>query len=263
LEELAPDAGELKTGSKLQVAYFDQIREQLDQDRSVHDYIAEGRDFITINGKDVHVVSYLQNFLFNPDQARSPIRTLSGGEQNRLLLAKLFALPTNLLVLDEPTNDLDIETLELLEELLVEYSGTVLLVSHDRIFMDNVVSSVLVFEGEGKVKEYVGGYSDWVKGSNTKQSSSDSNNKASTQTGSHQDRKKQKAADQKRLRDLDKLTSSIEKTELALAQINQQMGEPGFFEQSTERQTATYDKASELEARIMTLMEEWEALEAS
>ena len=267
LEELSPDAGNLKTGSKLLVAYFDQIREQLDQQRSVHDYIAEGRDFITVNGKDIHVVSYLQNFLFNPDQARAPIRTLSGGEQNRLLLAKLFALPTNFLVLDEPTNDLDIETLELLEELLVEYTGTVLLVSHDRTFMDNVVSSLLVFEGNGKVQEYVGGYSDWVKGTNTQQTSNSSNNKTGNQTGhqtgSHQDRKKQKAADQKRLRDLDKLTTKIEKAEQEFAQVNQQMGETGFFEQSAERQTAIYDKAAELEKDIMNLMEAWEALEAN
>ena len=268
LEEITPDVGELKTGSNLQVAYFDQIREQLDQERSVHDYIAEGRDFIEIKGKDLHVVSYLQNFMFNPDQSRAPIRTLSGGEQNRLLLAKLFSLPANLLVLDEPTNDLDIETLELLEELLVEYTGTVLLVSHDRTFMDNVVSSLLVFEGNGKVQEYVGGYSDWVKGSSTSKSDSSSNSssnshKTSTRTGSHQDRKKQKAADQKRLRDLDKLTTKIEKTEQELATINQQIGEADFFEQSPERQTATYDKVAELENRITTLMEAWETLEAS
>jgi ATP-binding cassette subfamily F protein uup len=263
LEELSPDMGNLKTGSKLLVAYFDQIREQLDQRRSVHDYIAEGRDFIPVNGKDIHVVSYLQNFLFNPDQARAPIRTLSGGEQNRLLLAKLFALPTNFLVLDEPTNDLDIETLELLEELLIEYTGTVLLVSHDRTFMDNVVSSLLVFEGKGKVQEYVGGYSDWVKGAKTQQTSSSSKNKTGNQTGSHQDRKKQKAADQKRLRDLDKLTTRIEKAEQELAQVNQQMGEAGFFEQSAERQTAIYDKVAELEKGIMNLMEAWETLEAN
>jgi len=260
LEELSPDTGDLKTGSKLQVAYFDQIRAQLDQQRSVHDYISEGRDFISVNGKDIHVVSYLQNFMFNPDQSRAPIRTLSGGEQNRLLLAKLFSLPANFLVLDEPTNDLDIESLELLEELLVEYNGTVLLVSHDRTFMDNVVSSILVFEGEGKVQEHVGGYSDWAKVSNTKQISSTRKNPA--QTGDHQNRKKQKAAGQKRFRDLDKLTANIEKAEQELVQVNQQMGAVSFFDQSREQQAATYDKAAELETRIMTLMAEWETLEA-
>ena len=141
----------------MQVAYFDQAREKLDQQQRVHDYIAEGRDFVEIGGKDLHVISYLQNFLFNPDQARAPIRTLSGGEQNRLLLAKLFSISANFLVLEEPTNDLDVETLELLESLLVDYNGTVLLVSHDRAFLENVVSSVLVFEGDGRIREYVVG----------------------------------------------------------------------------------------------------------
>ncbi len=263
LEQLAPDSGTLKTGSKLQVAYFDQIREQLDQERSVHDYIAEGRDFIAVSGKDIHVITYLQNFLFKPDQARAPIRTLSGGEQNRLLLAKLFAQPTNFLVLDEPTNDLDIETLELLEELLVEYAGTVLLVSHDRTFMDNVISSLLVFEGNGKVQEYVGGYSDWKKGDHTQTKSSIADTRVAKQLGSHVERKKQKAADQKRLRDLDKLTTKIEKIERELELTNQEMGETGFFQQSAEQQTAIYDKAAKLETDIINLMEQWEALETN
>ena len=260
LEELPADTGSLKTGTKLQVAYFDQIREQLDQQRGVHDFIAEGRDYIAVNGKDIHVVTYLNNFMFNPDQARAPIRTLSGGEQNRLLLAKLFAVPANFLILDEPTNDLDIESLELLEELLVGYDGTVLLVSHDRTFMDNVVSSLLVFEGNGKVQEYVGGYSDWARSATSKQVSDSNTQKSSTST--HQERKKQKATEQKRLRDLDKLTTRIEKTEQELAEVNQQMGEPSFFEQSREQQTATYDRAAALEKQIVTLMEEWEILEA-
>ena len=263
LEELTPDSGKLKTGSKLRVAYFDQIREQLDQERSVHDYIAEGRDFITVNAKDIHVVSYLQNFLFNPDQARAPIRTLSGGEQNRLLLAKLFAQPTNLLVLDEPTNDLDVETLELLEELLVEYAGTVLLVSHDRAFMDNVVSSILVFEGKGEVQEYVGGYSDWKQRNDSQKTSSNGKREAAKQTDNHEDRKKQKASNQKRLKDLDKLTTKIEQAETELAEINQKMGEADFFKQSTEQQTTIYSKASTLEADIVRLMEAWELLEAN
>ena len=260
LEELPADTGSLKTGTKLQVAYFDQIREQLDQQRSVHDFIAEGRDYIAVNGKDIHVVTYLNNFMFNPDQVRAPIRTLSGGEQNRLLLAKLFAVPANFLILDEPTNDLDIESLELLEELLVGYDGTVLLVSHDRTFMDNVVSSLLVFEGNGKVQEYVGGYSDWARSETSKQVSDSNTQKSSTST--HQERKKQKATEQKQLRDLDKLTTRIEKTEQELAEVNQQMGEPSFFEQSREQQAATYDRAAALENQIVTLMEEWEILEA-
>ena len=261
LEEFPPDIGNLKTGTKLQVAYFDQIREQLDQKRSVHDYISEGRDYIAVNGKDVHVVTYLNNFMFNPDQARATIRTLSGGEQNRLLLAKLFTLPANFLVLDEPTNDLDIESLELLEELLIGYNGTVVLVSHDRTFMDNVVSSLLVFEGNGKIQEYVGGYSDWSKSSASKQVSANSTQNTDTLTSRYHKRKKQKATEQKRLRDLDKITKRIEETEQKLVVVNKQMGEPSFFEQSREQQAATYRKADALEKQIVTLMEKWEVLE--
>jgi ATP-binding cassette subfamily F protein uup len=165
LEELEPDSGEIKTGTKLEVAYFDQARRQLEPDKKVADYISDGREYISINGKEIHVVSYLGNFMFNADQARGPIHRLSGGEQNRLLMARIFSQPANLLILDEPTNDLDVESLELLEEMLLAYNGTVMLVSHDRTFMDNVISSLLVFDasGSGRVTEYVGGYSDWHK----------------------------------------------------------------------------------------------------
>ncbi len=261
LEEIPPDSGTLKTGTKLQVAYFDQVREQLDPERSVHDYIAEGRDFISVNGKDLHVVSYLQNFLFNPDQARAPIYTLSGGEQNRLLLARLFTLPANLLVLDEPTNDLDVETLELLESLLVEYDGTVLLVSHDRTFMDNVVSSLLVFEGDGLVQEYVGGYADWLAAAEVAVEN-EKVQKSVEKSGSHEDRKKQKAAEQKRQRDLDKITSRIEALEQQLEAVNLEMAGSDFFELSTDDQTRAYDKCSAMEAELMALMSEWELLES-
>lgn len=268
LEELTPDAGSLKTGTKLQVAYFDQAREQLDPDRSVHDYIAEGRDFIEVNGKDLHVVSYLQNFLFNPDQARSLIRKLSGGEQNRLLLAKLFTLPTNLLVLDEPTNDLDVETLELLETLLIDYDGTVLLLSHDRAFMDNVVSSLLVFEGDGVVQEYVGGYNDWAASqrerdaSASKQATGGQPSKGGESHESHEARKKRKAAERKRLRDIEKVTAQIEETEKKLAELNEEMADPDFFDTTSEHQSGVYEKANELEEHLLTLMAEWEGLES-
>ncbi|HLA74585.1 MAG TPA: ATP-binding cassette domain-containing protein, partial [Gammaproteobacteria bacterium] len=163
LGDLQPASGKVEHGTKLQVAYFDQLRAHLDPERSVIDNIGNGSDTVTINGKTKHIISYLQDFLFAPERARSPVKSLSGGECNRLLLARLFTQPANLLVMDEPTNDLDIETLELLEELLDNYQGTLLLVSHDRAFLDNVVTSVLVFEGEGRVNEYVGGYEDWLR----------------------------------------------------------------------------------------------------
>jgi ATP-binding cassette subfamily F protein uup len=163
LGELAPDAGTIRLGTNLEVAYFDQLREQLDPGRSVFDSIADGAEFIDFRGSRRHVHGYLEDFLFPPDRARTPVRALSGGERNRLLLARLFTRSFNLLVLDEPTNDLDIETLDLLEDLLLEFSGTLLVVSHDRAFLDNVVTSTLVLEGGGRVGEYVGGYSDWVR----------------------------------------------------------------------------------------------------
>ncbi|KAB8162695.1 ATP-binding cassette domain-containing protein, partial [Lysobacter maris] len=163
LGQLEPARGEVRLGSNLQVAYFDQYRATLREDWSALENVAEGRDHVEIGGKSKHVIGYLQDFLFTPERARAPITRLSGGERNRLLLAKLFAQPSNLLVMDEPTNDLDVETLELLEELLADYPGTLLLVSHDRDFLDNVVTSTLVMEGEGRVGEYVGGYSDWLR----------------------------------------------------------------------------------------------------
>jgi ATP-binding cassette subfamily F protein uup len=161
--ELEPDAGEVRQGSNVQIAYYDQQREQLDPDRTVVDTVGDGRDTVTVNGRTQHVHGYLRNFLFGPERAVSPVRALSGGERNRLLLARLFTRPANVLVLDEPTNDLDIETLELLEALLVDWPGTLLLVSHDRAFIDHVVTSTLVFEGAGRVQEYVGGYADWLR----------------------------------------------------------------------------------------------------
>ncbi len=163
LSGLQPTSGTVEEGTRIDVAYFDQLRHQLDLEKTVIDNVAEGRDFIDIDGQSRHVLSYLGDFLFSPQRARTPVKALSGGERARLLLAKLFSKPANLLVLDEPTNDLDVETLELLEEVLLTFNGTVLMVSHDRAFLDNVVTSTLVFEGEGKVREYVGGYQDWIR----------------------------------------------------------------------------------------------------
>lgn len=163
LGQLPPEHGMLKIGTKLELAYFDQFRAELEMEKTVIENVAEGSDFIEINGRSRHVISYLQDFLFSPERLRQPVKALSGGEQNRLILARLFSKPANLLVLDEPTNDLDLETLELLEELLLNYEGTLLLVSHDREFLDNVVTSCIAFEGNGKVKQFVGGYRDWLK----------------------------------------------------------------------------------------------------
>ncbi|KAG9536659.1 hypothetical protein KCV01_g27247, partial [Aureobasidium melanogenum] len=163
LGQLVPQEGEATQGTGLQIAYFDQHRIALDDRMNALDNVAEGREYIELNGQRKHIIGYLQDFLFSPERARAPITRLSGGERNRLLLAKLFAQPSNLLVMDEPTNDLDVETLELLEELLGEYTGTLLLVSHDRDFIDNVVTSTLVLEGDGAIGEYVGGYSDWLR----------------------------------------------------------------------------------------------------
>ena len=163
LGELKPQQGSIKLGTKLQIAYFDQLRQSLELEKSVLDNVAQGSEFIEINGKRRHIISYLGDFLFTPQRALTPVKALSGGECNRLVLARLFTQPANLLVLDEPTNDLDIETLELLEDLLCSYQGTLLLVSHDRTFLDNVVTSTLVFEGNGKIAEYIGGYQDWLR----------------------------------------------------------------------------------------------------
>jgi ATP-binding cassette subfamily F protein uup len=163
LGELVPDAGEVRRGANVRIAYYDQQREQLDPERTVADTVGDGNDTVTVGGQSRHVIGYLADFLFPRERARSPVRALSGGERNRLLLARLLTRPANVLVLDEPTNDLDLETLELVEEQLLEWPGTLLLVSHDRRFLDNVVTSTMAFEGGGKVVEYVGGYEDWLR----------------------------------------------------------------------------------------------------
>ena len=163
LGELPISGGKIKLGTGIAIAYFDQLRAQFDESKSLRDNIADGNDTIFINGMPRHIVGYLQDFLFPPAQILAPVSSLSGGERNRLLLARLFATPSNVLVLDEPTNDLDAETLELLEDRLLEYSGTILLVSHDRTFLNNVVTSTIVLEGDGRLQEYVGGYDDWLR----------------------------------------------------------------------------------------------------
>jgi len=163
LKQIVPEKGSIRHGVNIEMSYFDQVRETLDPEKTVQETVGEGNEIVTINGRRKHVIGYLKDFLFSPDRARSPVKTLSGGEKNRLLLARLFTRPSNLLVMDEPTNDLDVQTLELLESMLAEYSGTLLLVSHDRAFLNNVVTSTLVFEGDGNVSEYIGGYDDWLQ----------------------------------------------------------------------------------------------------
>ncbi len=279
LEELEPDSGEIKTGTKLEVAYFDQARRQLEPDKKVADYISDGREYISINGKEIHVVSYLGNFMFNADQARGPIHRLSGGEQNRLLMARIFSQPANLLILDEPTNDLDVESLELLEEMLLAYNGTVMLVSHDRTFMDNVISSLLVFDasGSGRVTEYVGGYSDWHKENQQRSSNAGSvavskksqQNASSARTDmlmddslGFEERKKLKAERQKRKKELEKLPGQIEKLESTLNDCNQKISETDFYQRPQAAQNEIFEKVKDLESQIEQLMTRWEQLEA-
>ncbi len=258
-----PDLGQVHSGTKLQLAYFDQVREQLNVEQSVSDYVSEGQDFITINGKNVHIVSYLNNFMFDADQSRSPIRTLSGGEKNRLLLAKLFSLPANLLVLDEPTNDLDVESLELLEELLIDYKGTVLLVSHDRVFMNNVVSSLVVFEGSGRVVEYVGGYNDWQSSGGAFGGVFEANKKPETvaaEKGSHQSRKRQKKVQRKMEKELEQLPEKIESLESQVELLHEKMSDPAFFELNDMEQKRVYSRLAETEEGLALLYKRWEEL---
>ena len=258
LNELEPDEGTIRTGTKLQVSYFDQDKAQIDQNQTVFDFLSDGRDFVTIGEREIHIVSYLQNFLFSSEQARAPIRTLSGGEQNRLLLAKLFSLPANLLVLDEPTNDLDIETLELLEDLLIKYKGTVILVSHDRAFLDNVVSSLLVFEGDGKLVEHVGGYSSWRAAA--KSTPSEMTNTINN-TSNYVERKKRKSDTQKKKRAIEKITDEIDQAEQQIEILHEQTSKATFFESSREQQAKIYAEIKSLESKLSDLMNNWEELE--
>jgi len=266
LGELQPTSGKISLGTKQSIAYFDQMRDQLDEEDSVLDNLSEGREFIEINGARKHVIGYLQDFLFAPERARSPVKALSGGERNRLLLARLFSKPANMLVLDEPTNDLDVETLELLEELVLNYSGTILLVSHDREFVNNVVSNTLVFEGDGVLNEYVGGYDDWLrqrkaalKSDKLKTAQAKSDKPAKKAVDDESQKKKLSYKDQ---RDLDALPVKIEQLETEVESLHAQMADPVFFQQDKDEivkiQTALKDAEQALEA----CYQRWEELEA-
>ena len=264
LGELEPTRGTLKRGTNLQIAYFDQYRAVLDEEKTVVDNVGDGSDTVTINGQPKHVLSYLQDFLFAPQRARQPVKALSGGERNRLLLAKLFTKPSNLLVLDEPTNDLDADTLELLEELLIDYKGTVLLVSHDRAFLNNVVTSTLVFEGDGVVNEYIGGYDDWLRQRFTPPAAATTTpgaKPAEAKPTSGTPAEKAKKLSFKDQRELEAMPQKIQVLETERDQINVQMGAADFFKQNKAAIAAVQARLAALDAELEQVYARWEQLE--
>ena len=259
LAQLKPTSGEVHLGTKLEVAYYDQLRAGLELDKTVIENLAGGREYVEVQGESRHVIGYLQDFLFSPDRARTPMKALSGGEHNRLLLARLFAQPANLLVLDEPTNDLDIETLELLEELLIDYRGTILLVSHDRAFLDNVVTSTLVFEGNGKVQEYVGGYSDWLK--------SRAKTVTAAKTAAPPKQKPSRIQKTKKLgfnetRELEQAPAEIEQLELEQSELVARLSDPDFYKSDPADQARIHSRIAELGGKLEVIYARWDELEA-
>jgi ATP-binding cassette subfamily F protein uup len=267
LGNLKPQQGKVKTGTNIKVAYFDQMKAQLDENASAIDNVAHGRERIDINGQSTHVVGYLQNFLFSPERARAPIKSLSGGERSRLLLARLFSQPANILVLDEPTNDLDIETLELLEELILEFSGTVLLVSHDREFLNNVATSTLVFEGNGHVAEYVGGYDDWVRQRTIDPFISNKDKAVSTKKEKTEKETKQKTIKAAKLsykdqRELDSLPERIELLENTVEQLQAEMATPEFFQQDRQMILDKQEQFATAAEELEHCYSRWEILES-
>ena len=265
LGQLQPDKGQVKLGTKISVAYFDQLRAQLNDEATLVDTISQGSDFVEIGGQKKHVISYLGDFLFAPERARSPVKSCSGGERNRLLLARLFTQPANVLVLDEPTNDLDIETLELLEELLAQYDGTLFLVSHDRAFLDNVVTQVIAFEGDGKLIEYVGGYEDWVRVKKYQASV------AANKPAAPAPRKmaaapieKSKFASKlsfKEQRELEDLPKRIEALEREQSDIAAQLADGTLFRNDAKRAKQLQTRNEEIETEVLVAMARWEELE--
>lgn len=266
LGDMEPNVGQVSTGTRIEVVFFDQLREQLDPDRTVEENVADGKKMIPINGGERHVIGYLKDFLFTPDRARSPVRILSGGERNRLLLARLFARPSNVLVLDEPTNDLDTETLELLEERLLEYSGTILLVSHDREFLNNVVTATLVFEAEGVIREYAGGYDDWLR-----QRPKPADRKApdgDRTTAKPKPAKKRAGKDLPRKltfkegKELEVLPALIEKLEQEQKSLYERMADPEFYRGEGETISRARDRLDELGKELEEAYERWQELES-
>ena len=269
LNKLNPDEGRVKLGTKMDVAYFDQLREHLDMEKNLVDNVSDGGDFIEINGKSKHVISYLSEFLFTPDRIRTPAKALSGGEQNRAILAKVFSKPANILVLDEPTNDLDIETLELLEDILIKFEGTILLVSHDRKFMDNVVTSLMVFEGDGKINEYVGGYSDWSKKGGKLQNVRESNKKTSTARTKNLSKENQRnnrglnSQSRKVSKELNRILVRIEQLEGEKARLEKILAGPNFYNDAEENKEKIIQEFSNNKRDLEIVYGRWEQLEAS
>ncbi len=260
LGELTLQQGIIQHGTNLQIAYFDQLREQLQDDKSVFYNIGDGNDFITLNGKQQHVIGYLQKFLFSPERARTNVSVLSGGERNRLLLARLFTRPANVLVMDEPTNDLDVETLELLEELLLEYKGTLLLVSHDRTFLNNVVTSTIVFEGEGEVNEYIGGYDDWLR--QRKQVENDNKKRSQLKTDrSDKNTERPRKLNYKEQRELAALPQRIEELEEEQNQLYRSVSDPMFYKKGNDEAAIIRTRLFTLHSELDTAYQRWETLE--
>jgi ATP-binding cassette subfamily F protein uup len=266
LGEIKPHSGQIKLGTKLEISYFDQHREQLDPDSTVRDCIADGNDTVTINGVTKHVIGYLKDFLFSADRANSPVRVLSGGERNRLLLARLFTRPSNLLVMDEPTNDLDAETLELLEDRIMEYPGTVIIVSHDRAFLNNVVSSTIAFEGNAEVNEYVGGYDDWLrqrpepeqeKKDKTPKPKPTKKEKRPEKLSYKEQREKEALSEE-----IHELPIKIEKFESGIEEIHNSMSQPEFYKQEAAEMADIQNRLEEMEKELEQVYERWEYVEA-
>ncbi len=265
LGEIKPDQGAIKLGTNLEIAYFDQLRQNLELEKTIAENIGEGKDYIDLNGKQRHVIGYLKNFLFSPKRAMTPVKALSGGERNRVILAKLFTKPANLLVLDEPTNDLDVEMLEVLEQRLVEYSGTLILVSHDRDFLDNVVTSTLVFEDNGKVQEYLGGYQDWLRRGKhlleTDLPQCSSTSLMDVQTEDRSENKKSKKLSYKLQRELNELPAKIEVLEKTIQQLTDEVEKRDFYELPYEKSKQVLENLTNTQGRLNQAMERWAELE--
>jgi len=261
--ELEPDSGTVERGTNVQIAYYDQQREQLDPERTVVDTVGDGNDWVTINGQKRHVFSYLEDFLFPPERARSPVKSLSGGERNRLLLARLFTQPANVLVLDEPTNDLDLETLELLEAQLVDFPGTVLLVSHDREFLNRVVTSTIAFEGHGVVREYVGGYDDYLRQTQGVQGPG-SRVQGSTQphsTSPNSTQPVRRKLSFKEQRELDGMPARIEAAEARQRELEAAIAAPEFYRSGAKAIQDTLAELETIKVELDVLLHRWTELE--